>query len=83
MSTVFFYKNEGLPHEISEANKSTRVAIAGILVRRSSKSGFFDLIFFVGVKWIRYDKTKRKQQLLDPGEVPKPTPKPDIHRKKG
>ena len=32
------------------------------------------------VNWIRYDKTTRKRQWSYPGEAPKPTPKPDIHR---
>ena len=61
MFTVFFYKKEGSPLELSDANKSTRVAIAEILIRRSKNSGFFlfkplFLERFFYVKWIRYDK---------------------------
>ena len=33
-------------------------------------------------KWISYDNITRKRQWLDPGEQPKPTPKPEIHGKK-
>ena len=82
MFTVFFYKKEGSPRDLFEANKSTRVATAGILVRRSSKSGSFDSIFTYAVEWISYDKTTRKRKWLDPDEAPKPTPKPEIHRNK-
>ena len=82
MFTVFFYKKKGLPCELLDANRSKRVAISGILLRRSSKSGFFDSIFAGGVEWIRFDKIKRKRQWSDPGEAPKSTPKLGIHRNK-
>ena len=82
MFTLFFYKKERLPSELSNANKSTPVAIAGCLVRRYSKSGFFDSIFISDGEQICHDKTTQKRQWLDPGKTPKPTPKPDIHRNK-
>ena len=80
--TTFFNKKTGLPHELSDANKSTRVAISGIFVRRSSKSGSFGSVVTYVVKWIRYDKTTQKRRWSDPGEAPKPTPKLGKHRNK-
>lgn len=71
-----------MPHQLSNANKATRVTMAGILTRRAKTGGFFDSIVTSDEKWICYDNTTRKRQWLDPGEAPKPTPKPDIHGKK-
>ncbi|KHJ90476.1 hypothetical protein OESDEN_09682 [Oesophagostomum dentatum] len=68
-------------HQLSDANKAT-VAIAGILLRRSKNSGFFDSIVTSDRKWICFDNATRKRQWLDAGDTPKPTPKPDIHGKK-
>ena len=82
MFTQFFYKKYCLPSELSDANKATRVAIPGILVRRSSKSDSFDSIFTGDVKWNRCDKKIRKRQWFDSSEAPKPTPKLCIHRNK-
>ena len=82
MFTVFFYKKKDLPRELSDANKSIRVAIAGILIRRSSESGFFGSIVSYVVEWNSRDKTTRKRQWLDSGEASKPTSKQEIHRYK-
>lgn len=67
-----------VPHKLSDANKATRIAIAGILTHRAKNSGFFDSIVTSNEKWIQYDNTARKRQWLDSGEAPKP----DIHGKK-
>ncbi|PIC33383.1 hypothetical protein B9Z55_013382 [Caenorhabditis nigoni] len=71
-----------VPHQLTDANKATRVATAGILLSRSKKSGFFDSIVTGDEKWIRYDNITRKPQWLSVGEPPIPTPKPDFHGKK-
>ncbi|CAJ0922360.1 unnamed protein product, partial [Mesorhabditis belari] len=55
----------------------------GILVRRAKTAGFLDSIVTSDEKWICYDNTTRKWQWFDAGEPPKPTPKPNIHGKKG
>ncbi|CAO4381978.1 unnamed protein product [Caenorhabditis nigoni] len=70
------------PHELTDANKSTRVATAGILLSRAKRSGFLDSIVTGDEKWIRYDNTTKKREWLSVGEHPKPTPKPDLHGKK-
>ncbi|KHJ96230.1 hypothetical protein OESDEN_03809 [Oesophagostomum dentatum] len=56
--------------------------MAGILLRRSKNSGFFDSVVPSDGKWICFDNATRKRQWLDAGDTPKPTPKPDIHGKK-
>lgn len=68
-----------VPHNLSNANKATRVTIAGILLRRTKNSGFFDSILTSDEKWICYDNTTKKRQWLSPGEQPKTTPIPDPH----
>ena len=56
--------------------------MAGILLRRSKNSGFFDSVVTSDEKWICFDNLTREKQWLDTGDTPKPTPKPDIHGKK-
>ena len=71
-----------VPHELSDLNKTTRINMAGILLRQAKNSGFFESIVTSDEKWISFDNTTRKRQWLDPGQTPKPTPKADIHGKK-
>ncbi|KAK6750447.1 hypothetical protein RB195_002430 [Necator americanus] len=71
-----------VPHQLSDANKAARVAMAGILLRRSKNSGFFDSVVTSDEKWICFDNATRKRQWLEAGDTPKPTPKPDIHGRK-
>lgn len=71
-----------VPHVLSDANKAARVTISGILISRSKTTGFLDSIVTSDEKWIQYENTNLKRQWLNPGERPKPTPKPDIHGKK-
>ena len=56
-----------VPHQFSDANKATRVNMAGILFRNAKNSGFFDSNVASDEKWIHYDHPFR----LDPGEHPK------------
>jgi histone-lysine N-methyltransferase SETMAR len=70
------------PHLLSNANKATRVAMAGILLRLAKNTGFYDEILTCDEKWIQYDNSTRKRQRLEPGVEPIPTPKPDFLDKK-
>ncbi|VDO26027.1 unnamed protein product [Heligmosomoides polygyrus] len=45
----------------SAAKKAARVAIAGILVRKTKNSGFYDSIVTSDEKWIQHDNTTRKR----------------------
>ncbi|VDO84746.1 unnamed protein product [Heligmosomoides polygyrus] len=70
-----------VPRQFRDTNKAARVAIAGILIRTTKNIGFYDSVVTTDENWIHYENTTRKRQWLSPGEVPKTTTKPDIHRK--
>lgn len=71
-----------IPHQLSEANKATRVTMCGILINSAKNSGFFETLLTSDEKWVRFDNITRKRQWLSPGETAKPTHLPDIHGKK-
>ena len=70
------------PHELNEKTKTQRINFSGMNLRHAKDSGFWESIVTGDEKWISYDNITRKRQWLDPGEQPKPTPKPEIHGKK-
>ncbi|VDO79287.1 unnamed protein product [Heligmosomoides polygyrus] len=71
-----------VPHQLSDKCKAARVAIAGILIRRTKTSGFYDSIGTSDEKGIHYDSATRKRKWLSSGDVPKRTTKPNINGKK-
>ncbi|XGW34397.1 hypothetical protein V3C99_018344 [Haemonchus contortus] len=60
-----------VPHQLSDANQATRVAMAEIPLRRSKNSGFFNSIITSDVKWICLDYATRKRQWLYAGDTRK------------
>ncbi|VDP07471.1 unnamed protein product [Heligmosomoides polygyrus] len=50
----------------SGTSKAARVGIAGVLIRKTKSSGFYDSAVISDEKWTHYDNTTRKRQWLSP-----------------
>lgn len=70
------------PHELTNSQKICRKYCAENCLRLAKNSGFFESIVTCDEKWIFFDNPERKPQWLSPGQLPKPTPKPNRFGKK-
>ena len=71
-----------VPHELTEKNKAVRQSVCQALILKNNSDPFLQRIVTGDEKWIQYHNPKRQKQLLNPGEIPIPTPKPGLHPKK-
>ncbi|CAG9138326.1 unnamed protein product [Plutella xylostella] len=71
-----------VPHELSEANRQTRVDCCVTLLNRHNNEGILNRIITCDEKWILYDNRKRSSQWLNPGEPAKSCPKRKLTKKK-
>lgn len=71
-----------VPHELNERQKRNRFEACLSLLSRHKGEPFLHRIITCDEKWILFDNRKRSAQWLDKDEVPKHTPKPNIHQKK-
>ena len=71
-----------VPHELSGANRQTRVDCCVTLVNRHNNEGILNRIITCDEKWILYDNRKRSSQWLNPGEPAKSCPKRKLTQKK-
>jgi histone-lysine N-methyltransferase SETMAR len=71
-----------VPHELSAANRQTRVDCCVTLLNRHNNEGILNRIITCDEKWILYDNRKRSSQWLNPGEPAKSCPKRKLTQKK-
>ncbi|KAJ0182547.1 hypothetical protein K1T71_001916 [Dendrolimus kikuchii] len=69
-------------HELSAANRQTRVNCCITLLNRHNNAGILNRIITCDEKWILYDNRKRSSQWLNPGEPAKSCPKLKLTQKK-
>lgn len=71
-----------VPHELTEANRQTRVDCCVTLLNRHNNEGILNRIITCDEKWVLYDNRKRSAQWLDPGQPAKSCPKRKLTPKK-
>ncbi|CAF4859297.1 unnamed protein product [Pieris macdunnoughi] len=75
-------KDGYLPHELTKANRQTRVDCCVTLLNRHNNEGILNRIITCYEKWILYDNRKCSAQWLDPGQPAKSCPKRKLTPKK-
>ena len=74
-----YKKGKWTPHQLSDDNKMTRVAIASSLLARYALDPFLERIVTGDEKWILYCNVTRKGEWISPEETPAPTPRAGLH----
>jgi len=71
-----------VPHHLTPFNKENRVQCATQLLAQSRQANFFERLVTCDEKWIPLNNWARKNQWLQPGQQPLPTPRNDWRQKR-
>jgi histone-lysine N-methyltransferase SETMAR len=71
-----------VPHELTDDQKSMRVAICSSLLSRHAYEPLFDRIVTQDEKWVEYESHERGHFWQTPGAEVAKCPKPELHPKK-
>jgi [histone H3]-lysine36 N-dimethyltransferase SETMAR len=71
-----------VPHQLTSAQKATRLDAARELLARHQQHPFLNRVVTCDEKWISLDNRRRSKQWLPPGKAALSTPKPDLHQSK-
>lgn len=74
--------NVWVPHQLTEANLTTRISICDLLRKRQENDPFLKRMVTGDEKWVVYDNVTRKRSWGHSSEPPQTTSKAGLHPKK-